>query len=118
VKSKPIEASDGARQPAATLFFGNQHGEQDGQQEGQRGTLPSWVVTRVWVGSRALPVLASARDARPLRWRRRGRQTTTAAAPTMLADGYRVTIEHQQSHWWYRARRDLFLRVRRAEAAA
>ena len=28
----------------------------------------------------------------------------------MLADGYRVTAEHQASHWWYRSRRELFLR--------
>jgi 2-polyprenyl-3-methyl-5-hydroxy-6-metoxy-1,4-benzoquinol methylase len=33
----------------------------------------------------------------------------------MLNEGYRVTLEHQGSHWWYRSRRDLFLRqVRRA----
>jgi 2-polyprenyl-3-methyl-5-hydroxy-6-metoxy-1,4-benzoquinol methylase len=33
----------------------------------------------------------------------------------MLPDGYRVTLEHQGSHWWFRARRQLFLRqVRRA----
>src|SRR4051812_44830790 len=33
----------------------------------------------------------------------------------MLAEGYRVTFEHQGSHWWYLSRRDLFLRqVRRA----
>jgi SAM-dependent methyltransferase len=33
----------------------------------------------------------------------------------MLNEGYRVTREHQGSHWWYRSRRDLFLRqVRRA----
>ena len=33
----------------------------------------------------------------------------------MLSQGYRVTLLHQGSHWWYRARRDLFLRqVRRA----
>jgi SAM-dependent methyltransferase len=33
----------------------------------------------------------------------------------MHPDGYRVTLEHQGSHWWYRARRALFLRqVRRA----
>jgi 2-polyprenyl-3-methyl-5-hydroxy-6-metoxy-1,4-benzoquinol methylase len=36
----------------------------------------------------------------------------------MLAAGYRVTFEHQQSHWWYRARRELYLRqVRRAARA-
>jgi SAM-dependent methyltransferase len=36
----------------------------------------------------------------------------------MLPDGYRVTLEHQGSHWWYRARRELFLRqVRRAARA-
>ncbi len=36
----------------------------------------------------------------------------------MLPQGYRVTLEHQGSHWWYRARRDLFLRqVRRAARA-
>jgi SAM-dependent methyltransferase len=28
----------------------------------------------------------------------------------MLGEGYRVTREHQASHWWYRARRDLALR--------
>jgi SAM-dependent methyltransferase len=33
----------------------------------------------------------------------------------MLNEGYRVTLEHQGSHWWYQSRRDLFLRqVRRA----
>jgi len=33
----------------------------------------------------------------------------------MLNEGYRVTLEHQGSHWWYRSRRELFLRqVRRA----
>ncbi len=33
----------------------------------------------------------------------------------MLPQGYKVTLLHQGSHWWYRARRDLFLRqVRRA----
>jgi 2-polyprenyl-3-methyl-5-hydroxy-6-metoxy-1,4-benzoquinol methylase len=33
----------------------------------------------------------------------------------MLPQGYSVTLAHQGSHWWYRARRDLFLRqVRRA----
>ena len=34
---------------------------------------------------------------------------------SMLPEGYKVTLEHQGSHWWYRARRDLFLgQVRRA----
>jgi len=33
----------------------------------------------------------------------------------MLPDGYRVTLEHQGSHWWYHTRRALFMRqVRRA----
>jgi SAM-dependent methyltransferase len=33
----------------------------------------------------------------------------------MLAEGYKVTLEHQASHWWYRSRRDLYMRqVRRA----
>ena len=32
--------------------------------------------------------------------------------------GYKVTLEHQSSHWWYLSRRDLFLRqVRRAAQA-
>jgi SAM-dependent methyltransferase len=36
----------------------------------------------------------------------------------MLAEGYRVTLEHQGSHWWYGSRRDLFIRqVRRAALA-
>ncbi len=36
----------------------------------------------------------------------------------MLNEGYRVTLEHQGSHWWYCSRRDLFLRqVRRAARA-
>jgi SAM-dependent methyltransferase len=36
----------------------------------------------------------------------------------MLTEGYRVTLEHQGSHWWYCSRRDLFLRqVRRAARA-
>ena len=36
----------------------------------------------------------------------------------MRVEGYRVTREHQGSHWWYRARRDLTLRqVRRAARA-
>jgi SAM-dependent methyltransferase len=36
----------------------------------------------------------------------------------MLAEGYKVTLDHQASHWWYRSRRDLFLRqVRRAAVA-
>ena len=36
----------------------------------------------------------------------------------MLPEGYRVTLEHQGSHWWYESRRDLFLRqVRRAARA-
>jgi SAM-dependent methyltransferase len=36
----------------------------------------------------------------------------------MLAEGYKVTLDHQASHWWYLSRRDLFLRqVRRAAAA-
>lgn len=38
--------------------------------------------------------------------------------PTMLPQGYRVTLEHQGSHWWYRARRDLFLRQVRQAARA
>jgi 2-polyprenyl-3-methyl-5-hydroxy-6-metoxy-1,4-benzoquinol methylase len=33
----------------------------------------------------------------------------------MLNEGYRVTAEHEAAHWWFRARRELFLRqVRRA----
>jgi len=28
----------------------------------------------------------------------------------MRVEGYRVTREHQGSHWWYQARRDLALR--------
>lgn len=28
----------------------------------------------------------------------------------MLAEGYRVTAEYQATHWWYRSRRELFLR--------
>jgi SAM-dependent methyltransferase len=36
----------------------------------------------------------------------------------MRAEGYKVTREHQASHWWFRARRDLALRqVRRAAGA-
>ena len=36
----------------------------------------------------------------------------------MRAQGYEVTRQHQASHWWYRARRDLCLRqVRRAASA-
>jgi SAM-dependent methyltransferase len=36
----------------------------------------------------------------------------------MLAEGYKVTLEHQASHWWYRSRRDLYARqVRRAARA-
>ncbi len=36
----------------------------------------------------------------------------------MLNEGYRLTLEHQGSHWWYCSRRDLFLRqVRRAARA-
>jgi SAM-dependent methyltransferase len=36
----------------------------------------------------------------------------------MHPDGYRVTREHQASHWWYRSRRELTLRqVRRAARA-
>lgn len=36
----------------------------------------------------------------------------------MLAEGYRVTVEHQASHWWYLSRRDLFLRQVRQAARA
>ena len=37
---------------------------------------------------------------------------------TMHLDGYKVTREHQGSHWWYRSRRELTLRqVRRAAGA-
>jgi SAM-dependent methyltransferase len=36
----------------------------------------------------------------------------------MQVQGYKVTNEHQGSHWWFRSRRDLFLRqVRRAAQA-
>src|SRR3954451_21978669 len=28
----------------------------------------------------------------------------------MQAQGYRVTLEHQADHWWYRSRRELWLR--------
>src|SRR6476469_6409605 len=28
----------------------------------------------------------------------------------MEAQGYRVTLEHQAVHWWYRSRRELWLR--------
>src|SRR5690348_5846557 len=28
----------------------------------------------------------------------------------MQAQGYRVTLEHQAAHWWYRSRRELWLR--------
>jgi SAM-dependent methyltransferase len=36
----------------------------------------------------------------------------------MLGQGYKVTREHQGSHWWFRSRRDLYLRqVRRAARA-
>jgi SAM-dependent methyltransferase len=36
----------------------------------------------------------------------------------MEAQGYRVTLEHQASHWWYRSRRELWLRqVERAARA-
>src|SRR6185503_13197964 len=34
----------------------------------------------------------------------------------MQAQGYRVTLEHQAGHWWYRSRRELWLR--QAERAA
>ena len=33
----------------------------------------------------------------------------------MLSEGYRVTTDHEASHWWFRARRELFVgQVRRA----
>jgi 2-polyprenyl-3-methyl-5-hydroxy-6-metoxy-1,4-benzoquinol methylase len=36
----------------------------------------------------------------------------------MQAQGYRVTLEHQAGHWWYRSRRELWLRqVERAARA-
>src|SRR5262245_21677014 len=36
----------------------------------------------------------------------------------MQAEGYRVTLEHQADHWWYRSRRELWLRqVERAARA-
>jgi len=36
----------------------------------------------------------------------------------MGAQGYRVTLEHQAAHWWYRSRRELWLRqVERAARA-
>src|SRR5438132_754705 len=36
----------------------------------------------------------------------------------MEAEGYRVTLEHQAAHWWYRSRRELWLRqVERAARA-
>jgi len=36
----------------------------------------------------------------------------------MQAEGYRVTLEHQAAHWWYRSRRELWLRqVERAARA-
>src|SRR5262245_20551001 len=36
----------------------------------------------------------------------------------MQAQGYRVTLEHQADHWWYRSRRELWLRqVERAARA-
>lgn len=36
----------------------------------------------------------------------------------MHLEGYEVTREHQRSHWWYRSRRELYLRqVRRAAGA-
>src|SRR5262249_42816037 len=44
--------------------------------------------------------------------------STDARAPGMLHDGYRVTAEHEDAHWWFRARREVFLaQVERAAAA-
>ena len=40
-----------------------------------------------------------------------------ATALTMRLEGYRVTLEHQAVHWWYRSRRELWLRQVRPRRA-